>query len=96
MFDVVLLREVPKRCDERFAVVRDDFDECAPLAQYVLEDPVADGLCGFFPECAEFWVAGEGALALHNEREAGGAREVHGVHVHFCEEGCGCCDDRRY
>jgi len=41
-------------CDEGLAVVGDNFDEHAPLAEDVLKDPIAEGLCSLFVEHAEF------------------------------------------
>ena len=54
MLNVVLFLQITERGDKRFAIVRDDFYEGAPSAQDVLEDPVPDGLCGFFSEHSEF------------------------------------------
>ena len=70
MSDMVPLFQVGERFDERRPVVGDDLAKSTPSAQYVFEDPIADGLRSF---CAEGTVFGEmcqGAAALHEVLEA--------------------------
>ena len=70
MSDMVPLLQVGERFDERRPVVGDDLAKSTPSAQYVLEDPISDGLCGF---CAEGTIFGEmcqGAAALYEVLEA--------------------------
>ena len=81
-------------CDEGLAVVGDNFDKHAPLAEDVLEDPITEGLCGLFAEHAEFWVVGKQTAALDDIREPSRVWEVHSVHVHLGEEWGRHCDDR--
>ena len=70
MSDMVLLLQVGERFDERRPVVGDDLTKSTPSAQYVLKDPISDGLRGF---CAEGTIFGEmcqGAAALYEVLEA--------------------------
>ena len=67
---MVLLLQVGECFDEHRPIVSDDLAKCTPSAQYVLEDPIADGLRGF---CAEGTIFGEmrqGAAALYEVLEA--------------------------
>ena len=50
MSDVVLLLQVGERFDECRPIVGDNLAKCTPLAQYVFEDPISDGLCGLCVE----------------------------------------------
>ena len=50
MSDVVPLLQVGKRFDKRRPIVGDDLTKCTPLAQYVFEDPISDGLRGLCVE----------------------------------------------
>ena len=50
MSDVVPLLQVGKRFDEGRPIVGDNLAKCTPLAQYVFEDPISDGLCGLCVE----------------------------------------------
>ena len=71
MSDVVPLLQVGERFDKHRPVVGDDLAKSAPLAQYVFEDPISDGLRGL---CAEGTIFGEmcqGAAALYEVLEAG-------------------------
>ena len=70
MSDVVPLLQVGERFDEHRPVVGDDLAKCTPSAQYVLKDPIPDGLRGL---CAEGTIFGEmcqGAAALYEVLEA--------------------------
>ena len=70
MSDVVPLLQVGERFDKCRPVVGDDLAKGAPSAQYVLEDPISDGLRGL---CAEGTIFGEmcqGAAALYEVLEA--------------------------
>ena len=70
MSDMVPLLQVGERFNEHRPVVGDDLAKCTPSAQYVLEDPIADGLRSF---CAEGTIFGEmhqGAAALYEVLEA--------------------------
>ena len=67
---MVPLLQVGERFDECRPIVGDDLVKSTPSAQYVLEDPIADGLRGF---CAEGTIFGEmhqGAAALYKVLEA--------------------------
>ena len=70
MSDVVLLLQVGERFDKRRPVVGDNLAKCTPSAQYVLEDPIADGLCGFCMEGTIFGEMRQGAAALYEVLEA--------------------------
>jgi len=80
--------------DEGLAVIGDDFDEHAPSAEDVFEDPITKGLCSLFAEHAEFWVVGKRTAALDDVRESAGVQEMHSVHVHLGEKQGRHCDDR--
>ena len=70
MLDMIPLLQVGERFDECRPVVSDDLTKCTPLAQYVFEDPISNGLRGL---CAEGTVFGEmcqGAVALYEVLEA--------------------------
>ena len=67
---MVLLLQVGERFDKRRPIIGDDLAKGAPSAQYVLEDPISDGLHGL---CAEGTIFGEmrqGAAALYEVLEA--------------------------
>ena len=66
MLDVVFPLWISKHSDKMLAIVGDDFDECAPLAEDILEDPFSECLRVFFLEHAELRVVREGAAALYN------------------------------
>ena len=68
--DMVLLLQVGKRFDEHRPVVGDDLTKSAPLAQYVLEDPISDGLRGLCVEGTKFGEMHQGAAALYEVLEA--------------------------
>ena len=70
MSDVVPLLQVCERFDERRPVVGDDFAKSAPSAQYVLEDPISNGLHGLCAEATIFGEMRQGAAALHKVLEA--------------------------
>ena len=50
MSDVVPLLQVGKHFDECRPIVGDNLAKCTPLAQYVFEDPISDGLHGLCVE----------------------------------------------
>ena len=68
--DVVSLFQVGKCFDECRPIVSDDLAKSTPSAQYVLEDPIADGLHGFCIEGTVFGKMGQGAAALYKVLEA--------------------------
>ena len=70
MSDVVLLLQVGKHFDECRPIVGDDLAKSTPSAQYVLEDPIADGLRGFCTQGTVFGEMGQGAAALYEVLEA--------------------------
>ena len=70
MSDVVPLLQVGERFDECRPIVGDDLARSSPLAQYVLKDPIADGLCGFCMEGMVFGEMRQGAAALYKVLEA--------------------------
>ena len=70
MLDVVLLLQVGERFDECRPIVSDDLTKSAPSAQYVLEDPISDGLHGLCMEGMIFGEMGQGAAALYEVLEA--------------------------
>ena len=82
---MVLLLQVGKHFDKHRPIVGDDLAKSAPWAQYVFEDPISDGLCGFCMEGTVFGEMHKGAAGLYEVLEAARLREVHGVHVHFGE-----------
>ena len=63
MSDVVLL-------DEHRPIVSNNLAKCTPLAQYVFEDPISDGLCGFCVEGTIFREMRKRAVALYGALEA--------------------------
>ena len=67
---MVLLLQVGERFDERRPVVGDDLAKGAPLAQYVLEDPISNGLRGLCAEEMKFGEVRQGAAALYEVLEA--------------------------
>ena len=62
--------QVGERFDECRPIVGDNLAKSAPLAQYVLEDPIADGLHGFCMEGTIFGEMRQGAVALYEVLEA--------------------------
>ena len=68
--DMVPLLQVGERFDERRPVVSDDLTKGAPSAQYVLEDPISDGLRHFCAEGTVFREMHQGATALYEVLEA--------------------------
>ena len=70
MSDMVPLLQVGEHFDKCRPVVGDDLAKSTPLAQYVFEDPISDGLHSL---CAEGMIFGEmhqGAAALYKVLEA--------------------------
>ena len=67
---MVPLLQVGERFHERRPIVGDDLAKCTPLAQYVFEDPVSDGLCGLCAEGTMFGEMRKGAAALYEVLEA--------------------------
>ena len=67
---MVPLLQVGERFDERGPIVGDDFAKSTPLAQYVFEDPVSDGLRGLCVEGTIFGEVCQGAAALYKVLEA--------------------------
>ena len=45
VLDMVLPFQIPEHGDKGFAIVRDNFDESAPSAEDILEDPFSECLC---------------------------------------------------
>ena len=70
MSDVVPLLQEGERFDECRPVVGDDLAKGAPSAQYVLEDPISDGLRGLCAERTKFGEVRQGAAALYEVLEA--------------------------
>ena len=70
MSDVVSLLQVGECLDERRPVVGDNLAKSAPSAQYVLKDPITDGLRGFCTEGTIFGEMRQGAAALYEVLEA--------------------------
>ena len=70
MSDMVPLLQVGKRFDERRPVVDDDLTKSAPSAQYILKDPISNGLRGFCSKGMVFGEMGQGAAALYEVLEA--------------------------
>ena len=70
MSDMVPLLQVGERFDERRPVVSDNLAKCTPSAQYVLEDPIPDGLRGFCVKGTIFREMHQGAAALYEVLEA--------------------------
>ena len=70
MSDVVPLLQVGERFDEHRPVVSDNLAKCTPSAQYVLEDPISDGLCSLCGEGTIFREMCQGAAALYEVLEA--------------------------
>ena len=68
--DVVLLLQVGEHFDKRKPIVSDDLAKCTPLAQYVCEDPVSDGLRGLCVEGTIFGEVCQGAADLYEVLEA--------------------------
>ena len=68
--DVVPLLQVGKRFDKRRPIVGDNLAKGAPSAQYVLKDPISDGLCGLRTETTIFGEMRQGAAALYEVLEA--------------------------
>ena len=68
--DVVPLLQVGEHFDERRPVVGDDLAKGAPSAQYVLEDPISNGLRGLCAEGTKFGEMRQGAAALYKVLEA--------------------------
>ena len=67
---MVPLLQVCERFDECRPVVGDDLAKSAPLAQYVFEDPIPNGLHGLCVEGTIFRDMRQGAAALHKVLEA--------------------------
>ena len=67
---MVPLLQVDERFDKRRPVVGDDLTKGAPSAQYVLEDPISNGLRGLCMEGTIFGEMCQGALALYEVLEA--------------------------
>ena len=70
MSDVVPLLQVGERFDECRPIVGDNLAKGAPSAQYVLEDPISDGLCSLCAEGTKFGEMRQGAAALYEVLEA--------------------------
>ena len=70
MSDMVLLLQVGKRFDKCRPIVSDYLAKSTPSAQYVLKDPIADGLHGFCMEGMIFREMRQGAVALYEVLEA--------------------------
>ena len=70
MSDEVLLLQVGERFDKHRPIVGDYLAKSTPSAQYVLEDPIADGLHGFCMEGMIFGEMHQGAAALYEVLEA--------------------------
>ena len=68
--DMVPLLQVGERFDECRPVVGDDLTKSAPSAQYVVEDPISDGLRGLCAEGMIFREMHQGAAALYEVLEA--------------------------
>ena len=67
---MVPLLQVGKCFDKRRPVVGDNLAKSAPLAQYVFEDPISDGLRGLCVEGTIFGEMHQGAAALYEVLEA--------------------------
>ena len=67
---MVLLLQVGERFDKRGPVVGDYLAKCTPSAQYVLEDPISDGLRGLCAEGTKFGEVRQGAVALYEVLKA--------------------------
>ena len=59
MLDKIFLLQMPEHGDEGFTIIRDDLDQSTPSAEYVLKDPIAEGLCGLFSEHSELGIMSE-------------------------------------
>ena len=70
VLDVVPLLQVGECFDEHRPVVGDDLAKSAPSAQYVIEDPISDGLHGLCMEGTIFGEMRQGAAALYEVLEA--------------------------
>ena len=70
MSDVVPLLQVGKHSDKHRPIVGDDLAKCTPLAQYVFEDPIPNGLHGLCMERTIFGEMCQGAAALYEVLEA--------------------------
>ena len=68
--DVVPLLQVGEHFDKRRPIVGEDLAKSSPLAQYVLEDPIANGLRSFCTEGMVFGEMHQGAAALYEVLEA--------------------------
>ena len=67
---MVLLFHVGEHFDECRPIVGNNLTKCTPSAQYVFEDPISDGLCGFCVEGPIFGEMHKGAVALYKVLEA--------------------------
>ena len=70
MSDMVLLLQVGERFDECRPIVGDNLAKCTPSAQYVLKDPITDGLRSFCVGRTIFGEMHQGAAALYEVLEA--------------------------
>ena len=66
---MVPLFQVGKHFEERRPIVGNNLPKCTPLAQYVLEDPISDGLRCFCMEGTIFGEVHQGAAALYKVLE---------------------------
>ena len=64
VIDVVLFGEMGECFDEGWSVVGDDFDEGAPSAEDVFEDPVGERSAGLMTKHAKFGVVRYRAATL--------------------------------
>ena len=42
-----------------FTIIGDNLDQSTPSAEYVLKDPITEGLCSLFSEHSEFGIMSE-------------------------------------
>ena len=59
MLDKVFLLQMAKCGYEGFTIIRDNLDQSTPLTEYVLKDPIAEGLCSLFSEHLELGIMSE-------------------------------------
>ena len=69
VLDVVPLFQVGERFDECRPIVGDDLTKSTPLAQYVFEDPISNGLRSLCAEGTIFREMRQGAAALYKVLE---------------------------
>ena len=83
---MVLLRQLFTSLDKCGPIVGDYFGECSPPTKDVLVNPFTQHVCCLRSQTSELRPVGESAATLYDVLETSGGGEMHGVHMHFCEQ----------